>query len=112
MSISALPWIADNGLRRSWTIDVISGTGPTRSLSVVLVCTRAVLVLFAPLCLGEAFPQEFNQIVFGNEFGLPARIYFLDHAFQLTTLCDLTKLDYKCSSHDEFRIRAACPLMR
>jgi len=25
MSTSALPWIVDNGLRRSWTMDVISG---------------------------------------------------------------------------------------
>ena len=57
------------------------------------------------LCLGEALPEEFDQFVFRKEFGLLASIYFLHDTFQPGVVRGLSQLDYKCSSHDEFRIR-------
>jgi hypothetical protein len=56
--------------------------------------------------VGAAFPEEFNQFVFANEFSLLPRIYFFHHAFQFATSCDLPKLNYKSSSHAEFRIQS------
>ena len=105
MSISALPWIADNGLRRSWTLDVISGILPTGSTTVVVGVIRSFPVFFALLCVVEAISEEFNQFVFRKEFGLYPGIYFFHYAFELAAFRDLPKLNYKCSSHDESRIR-------
>lgn len=107
MSISALPWIADKGLRRSWTMEVISALESAGSLTVVITALRSSLWWVAWACRGDAIPQESDQFVFGKEFGLLPGIYFLHQAFQLAAGRGLPKLDYKCSSHDEFRIGAS-----
>jgi hypothetical protein len=57
------------------------------------------------LCLGEALPEEFHELVFRKKFGLLASIYFLHDTFQPAVVRGPPQLDYKCSSHDEFRIR-------
>jgi hypothetical protein len=80
MRISALPWIVDNGLRRSWTIDAISGIEAACSLMIVLTSIRSFLLLVALPCLGEALFEKSNQFVIGEEPGLPSVIYFLDRA--------------------------------
>jgi hypothetical protein len=54
MSISALPWIVDNGLRRSWTMDVISATEPARSLKVILTFIPSFFLAAALGGLSEA----------------------------------------------------------
>lgn len=73
---------------------------------------RSFFVLVTLLHLGEAFAEEFNQLVFRKEFRLLPGIYFLHQALQLPVLSDLPNLNYKCSSHDEFRIRVSCPYAR
>jgi hypothetical protein len=65
---------------------------------------RSFRVLIALLCLGEASPEEFNQFIFREEFGLCPSINFLHDPLQLAAVRDLPKLNYKCSSHDEIRI--------
>jgi hypothetical protein len=109
---AAPPWSADNGLSRSWTSDAISGMEPAGSTTVVVRFILAFLVLAASMNVGEAFPQEFNQFVFRMEFGLLSRIHFFHHAFQLAALGDTPKLNYECSSHDEFRLRLLSPHAR
>ena len=69
-------------------------------------------MLAASVSVGEAFPEEFNQFVFRKKFGLLPSIHFFRHAFQLAALVDLPKLNYKCSSHDEFRLRLRAPHAR
>jgi hypothetical protein len=112
MSASALPRIAANGLRRSWTSEVISGMAPAASMAIVLGFIRPILVVVASLCIGEALPEEFDQFVFRKEFCLLPSVYFLHNALQVVVLRELSKLNYKRSSHDEFRIRVACPYAR
>jgi hypothetical protein len=110
MRTSAPPWIADNGLRGS--SDAISGIEPAGSTTVVVRFILAFLVLAASVSVGEAFPQEFKQFVFRNEFCLLSSIHFFHHAFQLAPLGDIPKLNYKCSSHDEFRLKLLAPHAR
>jgi hypothetical protein len=57
----------------------------------------------------EACPEKFDQFVFGEEFGLLPGVYLFHDAFQLVAACDLPKLNYKGSSHDQFRISGSCP---
>ena len=112
MSTSAPQWIVDNGLRRSWIRDEISGPAPASSTMVILWSIRSFLRLVALPCQREALTEEFNQFVFSKEFKLYPSIYFLHHAFQLAAVRDLPKLNYKCSSHDEIRIPSSCSYAR
>jgi hypothetical protein len=110
--VSAPMRIAVKGLRRSWTIEVISGIESVGSLTIVLAFIRSFPFGVVLLRLSEALPKESNQFVVGKEFGLLPGIYFLNNALQLTGLGEFPKLNYECSSHSEFRIRPSRPCAR
>ena len=82
ISISALPWIVDKGLRRSWTMDVISATEPARSSKIILTFIPSPLLLAALHRLGEAFPEKRKQFGLGKKSGLLTRIDLLNRARQ------------------------------
>ena len=66
-------------------------------------------MFFGRLWLAQAFSEELNQSAFGKKFGLRPCIYFFHYAFErAAAVPDLLKLNYKCSSHEDFRIRASC----
>jgi len=90
----------------------MSGMKPAGSTTVVLRFILAFRVLAASVSVGEAFPQEFNQFVFRKESGLLPGIDFFHHAFKLAVLGDIPKLNYKCSSHGDLRLRLVAPPAR
>jgi hypothetical protein len=84
----------------------------TDSTTVVPGFIRSLLIGDALVYPGEASAEKFNQFDFREEFRLLACIYFLHKALHSPFLREFSKLNYKSSPHDQFRIRVSCSVAR